>query len=859
MGGEYELRGNAKDASMVYVHLNATCSGDPESTSVPDDNEFVYNVGTLEDNTLHEFSAYSLDAAGNTSGCIAVSLYNDTLPPAFAGVASVVAVSEETLSVTWDAAEDVGPSPEKVSYEVCYDMQPGVCPQQGIKVNVGTSLSTEIEGLEPATQYFVQVSAIDAANNKNQPSIERFAETFGQHGITGISQGGSHRCLLTSHGHVYCLGNNTFGQLGDGSTVSSDEPVMVQDLDDVVEVEAGGQHTCALKADGTIWCWGRNNTKQLGLKGDDDISVPSLVSGLPAMIALSVGDQHNCGLSFDSRVWCWGKNSYGQLAQTTDIKNSATPLEAQSLGQVRDLATGKNHTCAVNTLGNVSCVATVTIFNSGSSEGGFSDVPLSVVLPKAALSVAAGEDQSCAILRDRTLYCWGIGAYELVGDKNSPTPEDAFLVSNHAAQVALGDGFGCIRATTGGVKCWNASVPQGTFSDFGGNETDSWVSVTAQFGNDSSCALRGDGTFTCVTNPPNGALDLVDIPFAPRRPKKIAAGDTATALLRSDGSLKLVGVLRDQEGQALAIDLSLENLPAAIIDVDVNASHLCALGAGGQVYCWGDNAFGQLGDGSVNASSEPVIHADLKATSIATGKRHTCVTLESGTMACWGNNESQQFIFGGQQQSLVPEFLTFFNLWLSAVQAGDDYSCVVTPSGQTMCAGKNDFGQCGTPPGAGIVAMNQGTTRSVSLKSDFSCATGFDGAAYCWGRNDNMQLGGATEQNSSDQAIKLDDAGAVRDTNVGDSHACALGSNGSIACWGHADQGQTGQGIGASHAPQIVVLSVESSTAKGITSGLAHTCALHGSETSLLSERIATVWSARGLSADRANAFRPLK
>jgi hypothetical protein len=147
-------------------------------------------------------------------------------------------------------------------------------------------------------------------------------------------------------GRVWAWGQNLNGQLGNGTTNDSPNPVLVPELDGVMAVAAEFGHTVALKSDGTVVAWGMNNVGQLG----DGTTMPRLrpvpVPGLSGIVAIAAGDTYTLALKNDGRVFAWGENADGQLGDGT-TNNRATPAPVPGLSDVMAIAGGQNYCVAL--------------------------------------------------------------------------------------------------------------------------------------------------------------------------------------------------------------------------------------------------------------------------------------------------------------------------------------------------------------------------------------------------------------------------------------------------------------------------------------------------------------------------------
>jgi len=352
-------------------------------------------------------------------------------------------------------------------------------------------------------------------------------------------------------------------------------------------VSAGGLHSCGVAADGSLWCWGRNAFGQVGDGSTQDRLSPAMVAGLSRDVAaVSAGEGHTCARTGWQALLLGGQGS-GQLGSARNGRGecSAAPVAVQELSNVLSVATGSDHTCAALADETAWCWGTNDKGQLRDGSTNPSAVPMPVRGLSGVVAVAAGGKHSCALTGDGAVWCWGWNLRGALGDGSnvdSPVPVRVAGLGGRAEALAAGWEHTCALLAGGAVRCW------------GWNES-------GQLGNASTSASNRPV-------PLQGLSDAV----------ALSAGYMYTCALQADGSIWCwgdnysgqLGNGRSGSGERSTVPVAVQGLGGVALAVEAGGHHTCAVVQAAQgvvAKCWGWNAFGQLGNGSTQSSSTPVL------------------------------------------------------------------------------------------------------------------------------------------------------------------------------------------------------------------------------------------------------------
>lgn len=651
-----------------------------------------------------------------------------------------------------------------------------------------------------------------------------------EQGASAVAAGNGYNCWIQAGG-VKCIGLNSAGQLGDGTTTDRLVAVDVSGLTSgVIQIVAGDSFNCALTSAGAVKCWGSNSSGQLGDGTTTDSSVPVQVSGLTSGVArVEAESESACVLMLTGAVKCWGNNqTYGTATVTADANADGipdpvlTPVQATGLTSgVASIALGgrrstptlyRSHGCAVMQDGTMKCWGNNSFYELGSAAAGPVSSPAVVNIGAFVTIASLTAYGSCAVTLARAVKCWGyngsgeIGSGDKVGVA-AGTFINVINVPSDVIQLASSRASNCAVTSAGALWCWGENYTQ-------------TIQRSPNFNDDQPVPQVAFGLTSGVRAAARGATNLCIL---------MVNGDLAC----SGGSWN------GQTGDGFT---PLQTTPRSVWTSAANPSPLsgvqrissmsnavCAQLTSGGIKCWGSNTNRELGNDEIFSQLAPSDNTDIPAGTGSLGNLNgagggtNCAVMTDTTVKCWGSNTTGSKGIGTTATDLTARTMLASTgpdvplTGVTHVSAGGYTSCVVV-SGAAKCVGKNDAGQLGdgTTTYRTIPVQVTGLTSGVSAvsanSSSHSCALMTDGTVRCWGAGTSGQLGNGASLSSTTPVTVSGITNAVA-VLTGGSSTCALLATGVVKCWGLNANGALGDGTATNRSTPVSVSGITNATA----------------------------------------------
>ena len=664
--------------------------------------------------------------------------------------------------------------------------------------------------------------------------LERVTFPFpDNYGVSQIARGGSYNndfCAVLTNRAVYCSEKGVSDQNMSNDWFKINLPIGKEALSVHITQQIlsfDHRNTCIVFTDGNASCWGFNNYGQLGngntsgIPYYDGLYPVYLPTGISSTIeTMAVTKDSTCALFGNGSVYCWGSNQQGQLGDGT-------------------VCTGGDYTNNCNGNGAKPIIYDPVIFPT--------DVSAIALWPTDSNS----DEGYCSLMTNQGVWCWG--------NTNGNSDMNGGLNDGNGYYIDLDGEF--VRP---GNRDWDSDGIWNTLDNCAGG-AQGWTSNASTDVDNDGCIdatedLDDDGDsysdsieISCGTDP----LDASDIPLDNDLDGICDAFDVDDD---NDGHLDIEDDFPFDENGFIQYTLGdgfQSGQPEDNATLGMAKTTSCSILDDNSLRCWGDNEYGQVGDGTRGNNRLIPTNVSLPSgkipISVSTSSQGTsfCSIMDDGSLYCWGNNNDGQLGLGfscsfgsyisgcnGGNGISSPTMIQLpIGSSATAVSLGLDHSCVIIDNGSVFCWGNNQNGKLGVGNTTNTgdwrysphpVLMPTGTSAiSITTGDRHSCMIIDNGNTFCWGRNYWGQLGDGT---STDRNIptQISSTSTYISISAGQYFTCAITSQKTLDCWGENSDGQLGLGAYTNSkftTPQNTILPVNLEVIS-ISSGYDFACAI---------------------------------
>ncbi len=623
------------------------------------------------------------------------------------------------------------------------------------------------------------------------------------------------------------------------------------------QIAAGAQSSYALTDDGSLYAWGWNDFGQLGTAGTRQ-ALPTLVSTAPISAPikkLTAGRYAAYALTTTGQVYAWGRDNLGQLGDggstTQNTPVAALRGDIPSGVPVDDIASSSSSDHVLVRAGGVIYAWGSNAYGQlGIGTTSAQSTPVRVSMPSAAagLTVTAmstGDIASYVAFSQGSVYAWGSNGGGQLGDGSTTSHDTPTLMAVGAVKggetptlISGGSGFVLMRTNSGHAFGVGRS-DHGELGFAASSSARTWLApdrVPASFAETFQAAsgstgsvvvsraphvigLYGTVTFTASALPDGFVLD---------RTTGIITGTITSASSGTLVALSATGTLApltvDSNAATATGNVRLQLADGNFVSVAVGETHSLALDANGNVFAWGSNVMGELGDGSQTYRVSPVLVAlpdGVRITKIAAGGASSYALADTGVLYAWGFNDGGQLGDGSTTRRSKPVTVQIpGGVQIADITAANGVAFALAKSGAIYSWGKNDQGLLGargisqrSVPGLVDRGVIPASASLVQIAAGASSAYVRDslGRLYSWGYNVYGQLGdGSTVSRSAPVAVgsgAMANGTTVTAVSVSSSgsHVLATGSDGATYAWGYNAYGQLGDGTASNRSTPVRV------------------------------------------------------
>ena len=603
-------------------------------------------------------------------------------------------------------------------------------------------------------------TTIVTANQENTDNIgviqvEVVPETENEITISpNVITNGSHTISLRVDGKVFTWGDNTYGQLGNGTVKTSDEPVEVTFPEGTIitQIAAGENHNVALDSNGNVWTWGRNNNYQIGNTRANQYT-PYKVSNLPKVIKISAGNNNTMVITENNELYAWGLNAYGDLGLGT-YTNKVLPKKVKGIHDIIDISGGKSHYIALNRAGEVFVTGSNLYgqLGIGDNEIGKINEFQKVEIKDKIGTIDAGDISNIATTVDGYVYTWGGNTYSTLGtgdkeNKNVPTKlkdvKNIRQASTGKTHTILRDGNNNVYVT--GTNS-NGQLGLGTTENKTTFEQNTLINnvIRVSAGDTYTAFLKEDGSvWACgdynhgdkekksrtkseepiLVGSDTSSLDTMEI--------VIVKSEVQSILANAKFKFNLIYIEQNDKSD---FEYTGYNNDIAKIDEDGN---MLGIREGTTWVKVKDKKTGKESVAIIRVVDNNIEYNTHVAPNTVSGKNYALGLKEDGTIWTWGYDAS------GLADSNVPVSTNVISTY-NSISAGKNYALATRKDGTAWAIGSNNYGQLGigSYESKAKLVQIEGLTdiTSISAGETHSIALDSYGTVYGWGSNANGEL-----------------------------------------------------------------------------------------------------------------------
>lgn len=543
-----------------------------------------------------------------------------------------------------------------------------------------------------------------------------------------ITAGAYFTCAINSSDHLRCWGlGNSRQVLPTSTTGNNPNPVVTDGTNTYASVVASGNYACAIRIGGALYCWGNQSNGQLGNGTNNGSSVTSiqLIDSAVSYSQIVVGESHTCGLTTLKKIKCWGANGNGQLGDNTRTTR-ATPTAVDAAVNYSQISAGGWTTCGiVDGTGALRCTGRGDygqLLDRLATDDNlvFSDIQSGTTFSR----VSVGYQQTWAATTTGFVISGGWNMYFATSGNGQPLATayapSAFDSATSFAQLDKGWSERSTCAISDDkIRCsghgdttgfWGLGISPDMAGYMWLDPLNDYTDV--QTGRFHMCAIRKTtGKLFCAGNTANsgagaGSTNQLRAVDSALNFTALSVGHQHTCAITDAGALRCWGAngngrLGDGTGTARTAPVAIDSANT-YSKISASWAHTCAIRTNNDLYCWGAQSNGRLGDGQTggtNQTTPVLIDSGTKYREISTGGAHTCgitnyTGATGGTLKCWGGNGNGQLGNGTTTQTGTPITIDSSNNYLK-VAASDTNTCAVRADGRLLCWGNWQWGIAG--------------------------------------------------------------------------------------------------------------------------------------------------------------------